>query len=186
MKFIERMVKRMVMVYWGPILAVILFFLIARWMTGEAYFTALWDILHDATWWADSTYSLVVFTVLVTWAERRSRLADAKLEREKYLNWALVYEGMKDPLPPRAIYWRDVRELLESPYAFSRFFKSNLSNMLQIKTRVISPDETPWLRLDEENRRLIIDFNLMRDEEVEKPEKLHDLRGRPPEGILRQ
>lgn len=112
--------------------------------------------LVSVDWVANELPSFLLFTVAVgcivwgveKWRERR--------ERRPYENWRLVVVGFGDP--PQALYFEEVRKLLDSDFELFRFVKSVCTTICEIRTKSLAMAQQDWVSIDREKRQFVIDF----------------------------
>ena len=171
----EHMMQTWIRIYWGPVLAILAFLATAFWMTGKAYLQAIREMLHDPAWWADATFTVIVFTVLISWITGLAQRYRTRIEREPFEGWQLEFGGLAAPPEPQGLYWEDVRKNLTSDFELWKFAKSTVSSSLWISTPSLQEAKERWLLVEKENRRIVIDFAGMTSQDVEDMKKLEAL-----------
>lgn len=164
-----RWVARMLRVYWGPLVAIVIYVALAFAVTGQRYLDAVANMLRDPVWWAENTLGVVVFTVLVSWVINIAARNRERLERAPYEAWTLELRGLPSSPAQTRIYWEDMRKITDSEFEYWKFVKSAVSSYCRIRTATLAAAKTRWLTCDDQERRIVIDFSRMTDQDMASP-----------------
>ncbi len=153
------MMRMFLRIYWGPILAIIAFLVVAVLMTGGAYLQAIRAMLQDPAWWADATFSVIVFTVLISWVVGLAARNRQRQERTPFEGWQVrVKTRDKELFSP--LYWEEVRRFKNSPLEERRFIQSVLSSQGEwLESEGLDlVQECDWVERNDEAREYVIDL----------------------------
>ncbi|MFZ5834779.1 MAG: hypothetical protein ACOY2B_05255 [Pseudomonadota bacterium] len=127
--------------------------------------------LSSAEWLADELLSWLIFTFVVTYAVYRYEKWREARDNEPYLRWTLLVKGYGDPAndyaeAPQQLYLEDVRRFRLSDFELWKFIKSVVSGTLIVKLRTVEKARGVWVFVDEQARRITVDFQKIPDAHV--------------------
>lgn len=124
-------------------------------------------VLENVTsvdWLAGELPSFLVFTALIGWMVSQFEGWRERSERKPYENWKLVVIGFADP--PQALYFEEVRKLLDSEFELFRFVKSVCTTICEIRTKSLAMAQQDWVSIDREKRQFVIDLVRLPDAQI--------------------
>ena len=152
-------VQGLIRIYRFPILAIAGYVAVAILWHRSDYWQALWTVAKDPVSWAENTYSVIVFTVLVSWVVSIAARHRKELEREPYEGWSVeVRDG--DRIDTSELFWEEVRLFKESRLEERRFIQSVISSQderLKVK-RLDICSSADWIERNEVDRKYVIDM----------------------------
>ena len=151
--------KAFIWIYRLPILAIVAFVAIAFAWHRSDYWQALLSVAQIPVSWAENTYSVIVFTVLVSWVVTIAARNREKLQREPFEGWSVVVkDGSRTD--ESKLFWEEVRLFRESPLEERRFIQSVISSQderLNVKQLDICT-AADWVDRKEVDRKYVIDM----------------------------
>ena len=134
--------------------------------------------MNDRLSWFDFvTYSWVIeqlivwlaLTVAVSFGVNWWRKRQEKKEIEKYTGWTLVLLGDDDPGDHQSLHWEEVKRINSSDFERWKLVKSTVSGHGFLTVTKIKPaEQSGWTYMDESKRHLVVDFNNIPCEHLEK------------------
>lgn len=128
----------------------------------QAFFDRLGENLHSTDWWADNVLNFAIFVgVVAVLGWMLSASAEAR-RRARYKGWRLSIVGFGDR--EQTLHWQEVERFQNSRFELWKFAKSVVSGTERVNLRTADPAiEAGWLKVDERNRRILIDFTRIPD-----------------------
>ncbi len=158
--------RKLLFVYRWPILAIAIWIVIAFVQFGWDFATGLWRVLRDVEWWVENTFSVIIFTVLISWVVSIADRHREKADMAPYADRRIVLRGLaKDP-GPQGIHWQDAQKIDISTFEKWKSIKSAVSSICWIETPTLADAEGRWLSYERGGTRIIIDFTKMKKEDV--------------------
>ncbi len=151
--------KKIVTAYFWPIAAVAAYVLAAVLWHGWAYLDALWAFLEQPEWWAENTFTAIVFTVLVSAVVSIAARRRQQLERAPFERWTVsVSNGKARSVAP--LDWEEVRRFRNSPLEERRLIQSIISSQGErLSTNGLDlVAQCDWVERDETKREYRIDM----------------------------
>lgn len=134
-----------------------------------SFLEKLLAFLKNPEWWAENTYSVIVFAVLGGVILNKSADRRAKREREPYEGWTVhiddgksdLKDVQKEKVPEDdglKLYWEEVRTYLQSPMEERRMIQSIVSALgKRVETGELDLTKVEWVkRIDNKKRYKIM------------------------------
>lgn len=148
-------------VYRSPIAAVALWVVAALAQFRTAYLQALWCKLQDLDWWVENTFSVVIFTVIISWVVAITERQRERANQEPYEGRSIVLKGLKNAPRPQDVFWQDALKNESSRFEKWKFIKSAVSNICRIGTPTLEDAETRWVTYSPDGHDIVINFKKM-------------------------